>query len=167
MTFYHFINCLFLTFTPIVLLYKFSSLSEYGTIWRTGVGVLAYIVTQVCKLVIIAAVIPPNPLLNHLIDLLGMYWFLVNQNKASIASVKILSIALGWSLGESIFTRLVDFYLNARSLQFDASHLLSATEANIHLVKPGGLCAVVAVEQKWQQVVNCLNNGILCVFVIN
>jgi len=143
MTFYHFINCLFLTFTPMVLLYKFSSLSEYGTIWRAGVGVLAYVCTQVVKLVTIAAVMTPNPLLSHLIDLLGMYWFLVNQNKASIASVKILSIALGWSLGESVFTRLVDFYLNARSLQFDSSHLLSATEANIHLLQNISVCALL------------------------
>ena len=65
--------------------------SEYGTIWRAGFGVLAYIVTQVCKLLIIAAVMTPNPLWSHLIDCIGMYWFLVNQQKASVASVKVLS----------------------------------------------------------------------------
>ncbi|CAG2161496.1 unnamed protein product [Oppiella nova] len=90
-----------------------------------------------------------------------MYWFLVNQNKASIASVKILSIALGWSLGESIFTRLVDFYLNARSLQFDWTHLLSATEANIHLLQNISVCALL---WQWNRSANKLSIVLIMVY---
>jgi len=127
------------------------------------VGLLAYVVTQVIKLVVIAAVMTPNPLLSHLMDALGMYWFLVNQNKASIASVKILSIALGWSLGESIFTRLVDFYLNARSLQFDWTHLLSATEANIHLLQNISVCALL---WQWNRSANKLSIVLIMVYFL-
>jgi len=164
MTFYHFINCLFLTFAPIVILYKCSPLSEYGTVWRAGIGVLAYVVTQVCKLMIIAAIMTPNALWSHLIDCIGMYWFLVNQQKASVASVKILSIALGWSLGESIFTRLVDFYLNARSLQFDWNNLLSATEANIVLLQNISICALL---WQWNRNGNKVSALIIMIYLIS
>jgi len=143
MTFYHFVNCLCLTFVPPFLLYKFSALSEYGTIWRCGMGLVAYMVTQVCKLMLMAVVMAPNPIWDHLIDCLGLYWFLVKQQKASLAQVKILSIALGWSLGESLFTRLIDFYINARSLQFDWKHILSAGEANIILLQNIIVCCLL------------------------
>lgn len=43
-------------------------------------------------------------------------------------------IAVGWSFGESLLTRVVDFYINARSLQFDWKHLITAAEANLTLV---------------------------------
>lgn len=43
-------------------------------------------------------------------------------------------MAVGWTVTESIFTRLVNFYLNARSLQFDWQHLIDACEANLLLV---------------------------------
>ncbi|XP_054162654.1 BOS complex subunit TMEM147-like [Oppia nitens] len=164
MTFYHFINCLLLTFAPPIMLYKFSSLSEYGTIWRTGMGVLAYVVTQVCKLLIIAVVMTPNAMMSHLIDCLGMYWFLINQNKASVASVKILSIALGWSVAESIFTRLVDFYLNARSLEFEWIHLISAAEANIVLLQ--NMC-VSALLWQWNRSGNKLSVVLMMVYFVS
>ena len=44
------------------------------------------------------------------------------------------AMALGWSVTESIFTRFVNFYMNARSLQFDWQHLITAGEANLALV---------------------------------
>ena len=47
-------------------------------------------------------------------------------------------LALGWSVTESICTRLINFYINARSLQFSWEHFLSAGAANLALVSfPG------------------------------
>jgi hypothetical protein len=45
-----------------------------------------------------------------------------------------LGTALGWSLAESVFTRLIDFYIKARSLQFDWNNIINACEANVVLV---------------------------------
>ncbi|KAH9388737.1 hypothetical protein TYRP_008082 [Tyrophagus putrescentiae] len=143
MTLYHFINCLLLTFGPPVILYKFSVLSEYGTLWRPAVGAVSYVVTQVSKMLIIAGLINLSPLWNDVLDVIGMYTFLVHHQKATVASVKILSLALGWSVTESIFTRLINFYMNARSLQFDWQHLITACEANLALVQNICLCALL------------------------
>ena len=65
--------------------------SEYGTLWRPLVGALSYVVTQIIKMVIIAGLINLSPLWEHLIDCFGMYYFLIHQQKATVASVKILS----------------------------------------------------------------------------
>lgn len=66
--------------------------SEYGTLWRPVIGVLSYVVTQMVKMMIIAGLINLSPLWDHIIDCIGMYYFLVHHQKASVASVKILSM---------------------------------------------------------------------------
>lgn len=105
---------------------------------------------------IIAGLINLSPLWERLIDCIGMYYFLIHHQKATVASVKILSkstclylllyrlyqlpfylvpgLALGWSITESAFTRFINFYMNARSLQFNWQHLITAGEANLALV---------------------------------
>lgn len=65
--------------------------SEYGTIWRPAIGAIAYIITQISKMLIIAGLVNLTLFWEHVIDCIGMYYFLVNHQKASIASVKILS----------------------------------------------------------------------------
>jgi len=154
------------------MLYKFSSLSEYGTIWRSGIGLLAYVVTQVCKLLVIAIInesstsrlLTPTPIWDHLIDCFGMYWFLVNQQKASVASVKILSTALGWSLAESVFTRLIDFYIKARSLQFDWINIINACEANVVLLQNISICALL---WQWNRSGNKLSILLIMLYFIS
>lgn len=55
------------------------------------VGALGYIVTQISKILLIAGLVNLSPFWEHIIDLMGMYYFLVHHQKASLASVKILS----------------------------------------------------------------------------
>jgi len=143
MTFYYFINCVLLTFAPLVFLYKFTTLSEYGSIWRSSLALCGYIVTQAVKLLIIATVMVPPAPLDYAIDCIGLYYVLTKQQKSSLSEVKILSVALGWSFGESLLTRFVDFYVNARSLQFDWKHLLVAAEANVTLVQNVSICCLL------------------------
>ncbi|KAH7640395.1 BOS complex subunit TMEM147 [Dermatophagoides farinae] len=143
MTFYHFVNCLLLTFGPPVILYRFSVISEYGTLMRVLTGALSYILTQMSKMLIIAGLVNLTEFWEHLIDCIGLYYSMVHYQKASVASVKILSTALGWTVTESIFTRLVNFYINARSLQFDWHHLIDACGANIDLVQNICLCSLL------------------------
>jgi len=143
MTFYHFINCVLLTFAPLVLLYKFTPLSEYGSVWRCGGALCGYLLTQMGKLLVIASIMTPTAMWDNLIDCCGLYYFLVKQQKASLAQVKILSVALGWSLGESLLTRLIDFYMNARSMQFDWKHILNAGESNVFLLQNICVCSLL------------------------
>lgn len=65
--------------------------SEFETIWRPAIGVLAYIVTQMGKMLIIAGFMNLTPFWEHIIDCIGMYYFMVHHQKANMASVKILS----------------------------------------------------------------------------
>ena len=66
--------------------------SEYGTLWRPAIGAISYVVTQISKMMIIAGLINLSPLWERIIDCLGMYYFLVHHQKATVASVKILSM---------------------------------------------------------------------------
>ena len=43
-------------------------------------------------------------------------------------------MAVGWNFGESLLTRFLDFYVNAKSMQFDWKHIITAIEANLSLV---------------------------------
>lgn len=54
-------------------------------------GAVSYVVTQVSKMLIIAGLINLSPLWNDVLDVIGMYTFLVHHQKATVASVKILS----------------------------------------------------------------------------
>lgn len=67
--------------------------SEYGTVWRLTAGAVSYVVTQVSKMLIIAGFFNLSPLWDDVLDVIGMYAFLLHQQKATVASVKILSKA--------------------------------------------------------------------------
>ncbi|KAI2811230.1 hypothetical protein RDWZM_003911 [Blomia tropicalis] len=164
MTFYHFVNCVLLTFGPPLILYKFSVLSEYGTLWKPLIGTGCYMITQGVKMLIIAGLINLSPLWDHLTDCIGMYYFLVHQQKASVASVKILSLALGWSVTESIFTRFVNFYLNARSMQFSWQYLLTAGEANLSLIQNICLCALL---WSWGRRSNKIHLSVIVLYILS
>ncbi|XP_074597204.1 BOS complex subunit TMEM147 [Brevipalpus obovatus] len=143
MSFYYFINCVSLTFLPLFLVYKFTALSEYGSIYRCASALFAYIVTQISKLLLIATLSAPSMILDHLVDCLGLYYVLVKQQKASLAQVKILAVAVGWNFGESLLTRFLDFYVNAKSMQFDWKHIITAIEANLSLLQTISVCTLI------------------------
>ena len=65
------------------------------------------------------------------------------ENQIKLLNIVKIGTALGWTVTESIFTRLVNFYLNARSLQFDWHHLIDACGANIDLVQNICLCSLL------------------------
>ena len=143
MSFYYFVNCISLTFLPLFFVYKFTPLSEYGSIYRCSFALFAYLVVQIVKLTIMATLPLPAFLFDHLIDCLGLYYVLVKQQKASLIQVKILGVAVGWSFGESILTRLIDFYVNAKSMQFDWRHIISAMDANVTLIQTICTCTLI------------------------
>ncbi|UXI17885.1 hypothetical protein NH340_JMT03828 [Sarcoptes scabiei] len=139
---------------------------KYDTIWKSAIGALAYLLTQTSKMIIIAGVFNVStPLWEHLIDCVGMYYFLVYHQKASVVPVKILSIALGWTVAESVFTRFINLYLNARSLQFDWTSLISAIEANISLIQNICICALLWYWNRKSNKLYLVNIGAYFLFI--
>lgn len=117
---------------------------ESFTLWKTFVGFASYILTQMVKFSIIATLLITLPIcLDLAIDCVGMYLSLSRQPKAALTEVKVLSVAVGWSIGESILTRVVNFYVNARAAGFDLEHLTRAAESNISLLQYIATCALL------------------------
>lgn len=57
-------------------------------------------------------------------------------------------MALGWSFAESLLSRFVDFYVNARSMQFDWKHILVALDANMSLVQNVCICTLLYLTSR-------------------
>lgn len=87
--------------------------------------------------------IKPPIALDYAIDCIGMYLTLLRQPKAALTEVKVLSVAVGWSIGESLLNRLVNYYVNARAAGFDVSHLIQAVESNITLLQYIATCGLL------------------------
>lgn len=68
----------------------FAFRSEFGSIYRCSSAVIAYIATQILKLILIATLSIKSTILDHIIDCIGLHYVLINQHKASPAQVKIL-----------------------------------------------------------------------------
>ena len=87
--------------------------------------------------------VKPPVALDYAIDCIGMYLTLLRQPKAALNEVKVLSVAVGWSIGESILNRLVNYYVNARAAGFDVAHLVQAIESNITLLQYIATCGLL------------------------
>lgn len=87
--------------------------------------------------------VTPPIALDYAIDCIGMYFTLSRQPKALLTEVKILSVAVGWSIGESVLTRLVNYYVNARAAGFDIAHLIQAVESNVTLLQYIATCGLL------------------------
>lgn len=58
MTFFHFVNCAVLAFSPYFLIYKYSALSEYSTWFQCVHAGGVYFLTQFVKLLTYATFFP-------------------------------------------------------------------------------------------------------------
>lgn len=58
MTFFHFANCVILAYAPYFITYKYSSLSEYSSIWKCAQASGVYFLTQFVKMMAFATFFP-------------------------------------------------------------------------------------------------------------
>merc|ERR1712241_1501555 len=58
MTFYHFVNCVALSYAPFHMTYKYLGLSEYGAFWKCVTAGFVYTVTQFAKMIFLATFFP-------------------------------------------------------------------------------------------------------------
>lgn len=62
MTLFHFGNCVILAYAPYFIAYKYSSLSDYTSIWKCAQASLVYFLTQFLKMMTVATFFPASDL---------------------------------------------------------------------------------------------------------
>ncbi|XP_027040556.1 transmembrane protein 147-like [Pocillopora damicornis] len=73
MTLFHFGNCVALAYFPYFIVYKCSGLSEYSAFWRCVKAGAAYLVTQLCKMLVLATFFPTSDVSAGHIDFIGEF----------------------------------------------------------------------------------------------
>lgn len=146
MTLYHFGNCVALIYVPYYIVYKYSSLSEYGVYWKCIQAGILYAVTQLCKLMLLATFFPEGKIITDnynvigeflkytvdLIDLFGFYFIL--STIPGRGNIKILTTSIGWAGAEIIFTKFLLLWVGARGAEFDWKYIQNSLECNINLI---------------------------------
>ncbi|XP_057302558.1 BOS complex subunit TMEM147-like [Hydractinia symbiolongicarpus] len=147
MTLFHFGNCLALSIGPYFILYKCSGLSEYQTIWKLGKAGLAYFLTQLCKMLVLATFFPMTESTStqhidilseflkstmDLSDLLGLHLLMLRI--PGRGELKVLVAGLGWASSEFLTTKLIPLWVGARAIEFNWIHTQLSFDTNISLV---------------------------------
>ncbi|CAG9535980.1 unnamed protein product [Cercopithifilaria johnstoni] len=179
MTFLHFVNCVALSYAPYFIAYRYSGLSEYCSIWKCAHAVLAYFLTQLCKMLILATFFPTSDangfdLIPELMkasadifDVMGLHAVIVYL-MAGKSEVRFLAVGLGWAFAHSVASRLVGFWVGARAMAFHWKYVQMALNSNIDLIFYVAMAALV-----WLFTRNDLRSGmrrivalliVLCVF---
>ncbi|EFO90236.1 hypothetical protein CRE_23701 [Caenorhabditis remanei] len=129
MSFFHFINCIALSFAPYFIVYKYSGINEYSSIWKCATASGGYLLTQLAKLLILATFFPdldgegfailPEFLKSSadIIDVIGLHLLMTNF-LAGKGEVRFVVGGLGWGFAHSIAHRLVLLWVGARGTAF-------------------------------------------------
>ncbi|XP_026486441.1 BOS complex subunit TMEM147 [Vanessa tameamea] len=156
MTLYHFGNCLALVYAPYHMAYKFSGISEYATFSKCVYAGGLYILTQLCKMLLLATFFPDSDNIQggeydifleilkatvDLADLLGLY-FALNSIPGK-GHAKILTAAIGWASAEVLVTRSILLWVGARGSEFDWRYVRSCAESNVALLQHASTAALV------------------------
>eukprot|EP01090_Pellita_catalonica_P016064 TRINITY_DN4507_c0_g1_i1.p1 TRINITY_DN4507_c0_g1~~TRINITY_DN4507_c0_g1_i1.p1 ORF type:complete len:257 (-),score=15.43 TRINITY_DN4507_c0_g1_i1:14-784(-) len=154
MTYFHFVNCVAFTFAPSFVVYK-TRLSDFGALWILFYAILAYVVAQGGKLILIATLMPTTDetgfhltqeLLKGVIaagDIFCIYKVLNLRSLGALGYVRILGVGLGWATAESILLRLAPMWIGARKTEFSWDFLKMGLEANINMLMYLGFTALV------------------------
>ncbi|XP_071959629.1 BOS complex subunit TMEM147-like [Antedon mediterranea] len=147
MTLFHFGNCFALAYLPHLLIYKCSGLSEYSAFWKCVQAGMAYLFTQLCKMLILATFFPATEVsATHLDivgeimkctvdfgDLVGIY-FIMN-NIPGRGDMKFMITGLGWATAELLSTRFLPLWVGARGTEFDWKYIQMSFDSNINLIQ--------------------------------
>ncbi|KAM3724295.1 BOS complex subunit [Dirofilaria immitis] len=154
MTFLHFVNCVTLSYAPYFIAYRYSGLSEYCSIWKCAHAALAYFLTQLCKMLVLATFFPASDangfdLVPELMkasadifDVMGLHAVIVYL-MAGKSEVRFLAVGLGWAFAHSVASRLVGFWAGARAMAFHWKYIQMALNSNIDLIFYVAMAALV------------------------
>ncbi|VDN81910.1 seven transmembrane domain protein, putative [Brugia malayi] len=179
MTFLHFLNCIALSYAPYFIAYKYSGLSEYCSIWKCAHAALAYFLTQLCKMLVLATFFPASDINGFdlipelmkasadIFDVMGLH-AVIFYLMAGKSEIRFLAVGLGWAFAHSVASRLVGFWVGARATAFHWKYIQMALNSNIDLIFYVAMAALV-----WLFTRNDLRSGMrrivalliaLCVF---
>ncbi|ROT77491.1 BOS complex subunit TMEM147 [Penaeus vannamei] len=146
MTFFHFGNCVALAYGPYFLTYKYSGMPEYGAFWKcVQVGGM-YMLTQLCKMLLLATFFPTSDgppesasFITEVVkttvdfgDVMGLS--IVMGRVVASGHIKVLIAGLGWAAADLFLTRALPLWVGARGLEFDWKYIQISLDANISLV---------------------------------
>uniref|UniRef100_A0A915PIM1 BOS complex subunit TMEM147 n=1 Tax=Setaria digitata TaxID=48799 RepID=A0A915PIM1_9BILA len=179
MTFLHFVNCVALSYAPYFIAYRYSGLSEYCSIWKCAHAAVAYFLTQLCKMLVLATFFPASDASGFdmipelmkasadIFDVMGLHAVIVYL-MAGKSEIRFLAVGLGWAFAHSVASRMVGFWVGARATAFHWKYIQMALNSNIDLVFYIAMAALV-----WLFTRNDLRSGMkrivallitLCVF---
>lgn len=155
MTFFHFGNCIALAYGPYVLTYKYSGMPEYGAFWKCAQVCGMYILTQLCKMLLLATFFPTTDgppenasFIMEIVkttvdfgDVMGMS--VVMGRVSGSGHIKVLITGLGWAAADLLLTRTLPLWVGARGLEFDWKYIQISLDANISLVHHLNLALLV------------------------
>ena len=163
MSFLHFVNCLFLTFGPVLLVRRLL-LNERGSWYFHFNCGLFYLLTHLAKFMILATVFSVGGGLfsfresgtfewveeltraaANSLDLVGLYYVVTMKRGGVDSTTAHIEAGLGWCLCESILSRVAVMWFSIRAWEFDWMYMLSAWEANVNMV----LFLAVADSLRW------------------
>jgi len=159
MTLLYFGNCIAITFGVPALYYYYNQLSENDKSYEACIyGLVAYILTQLVKMMLIATFVPINELetesfvlteeiskflIGSIIEVVGVSVILYY-----VKGKKILAVGLGWAVAESLTSKIIPMWIGARVSEFDWTYLLMALDSNINLIIQVAFVTFVALRQK-------------------
>eukprot|EP01084_Bolivina_argentea_P059707 109064_1 len=167
MTYLHFLNCLTLTFGPLAVTYRSSTLSEANGYPSLLSIFFYYLVLQGFKLFILACL--PSSLLGLndttndgfsifveffriLLDvftsMFGMIYAYRNArflNKMQPSTLRILCVGLGWSLSHSITHYLIPLW-SSRSVEFNWKYIFMGIKSNLYFFLSLSLSVILYYE---------------------
>ena len=176
MTYLHFLNCISLTFGPLVMTYRSTSISELNG-YPTLVSIFFYyLIFEGLKLFILACL--PSSLLNIFNDdtindgfsifveisrilldsfftMFGMIYCYKNGrfiNKMQPSTIKILCVGLGWSFSNTITHYLIPLW-PARQIQFNWKFIFMAIKSNLFFLLSLSLSSIL-----YQPIINNNND---------
>jgi len=155
MTFFHFVNCVALSYTPYFLAFKYSGLSEYCSIYKCLQATVVYFLTQLAKMLLLATFFPTSDLDNSfdlipeflknsadVLDLIGLH-ITINYIMNGKGEIRFLAAGFGWALSHSVSNRIINLWIGARSTAFHWKYIQSSLESNIDLVLYVSMAALV------------------------
>uniref|UniRef100_A0A914HVW6 BOS complex subunit TMEM147 n=1 Tax=Globodera rostochiensis TaxID=31243 RepID=A0A914HVW6_GLORO len=161
MTFFHFCNCVVLAYAPHFIVFRYSSLSEYTSIWKCGQAAIVYLMTQFIKMLTLATFFPivegeysfSYELMKSavdIIDVMGLH-FAISYFLSGKGEVRMFTAGLGWTAAHSILTYFVVFFVGARTSGFSWRFIQTAIKSNLDLVFHLSLASLVWIFNRIEQ----------------
>ncbi|KAF6039552.1 TMEM147 [Bugula neritina] len=157
MTFFHFINCMALSYAPHAITYKAANLGEYSAHWKCVQAGSMYFLVQFVKMLVLATFFPETDndsmdvvgeLLRCSVDLGDLVGLSLIMGQLTVKGpIKFTSAAVGWATAEFMMTRLLPFWTGARGTEFDWIYIQMSLETNILLIQHIVTAALVWLYQ--------------------